>query len=60
MKRVIEDIKELKREGTKGVFFVDDNITQDIQWLRELCEAIIKNDLTSMHYIIQASVNGIH
>lgn len=60
MKRVIEDIKGLKREGTKGVFFVDDNITQDIQWLRELCEAIIKNELTTMHYIIQASVNGIH
>lgn len=60
IKRVIEDIKKLKREGTKGVFFVDDNITQDIQWLRKLCEAIIKNDLTTMHYIIQASVNGIN
>jgi radical SAM superfamily enzyme YgiQ (UPF0313 family) len=57
--RVIEDLHALKAMGTRGVFFVDDNITLNVGRLRALCERIVEEDLQSMFYVIQASVSGI-
>jgi radical SAM superfamily enzyme YgiQ (UPF0313 family) len=57
--RVIADLQTLKASGVQGVFFVDDNITSDIPRLKDLCRAIIAAGLTSMEYIVQASVAGI-
>ena len=31
----------MRRAGTQGVFFVDDNITLNVPRLKELCERII-------------------
>ncbi len=57
--RVIADLKELKRRGTKTVLLVDDNITLDAPRFRGLAEAIVEHGLNSMEYLVQASVAGI-
>jgi radical SAM superfamily enzyme YgiQ (UPF0313 family) len=60
LQTVLAEIDELRLRGKKGVFFVDDNITLDVRWLRTLSEAIIAEGLHHMHYIMQASVDGLH
>ena len=57
--RIIEDLKSLKQRGVEGVFFVDDNITLDVQRLKKLCDMIVAEGLNYMEYAIQASVKGI-
>jgi anaerobic magnesium-protoporphyrin IX monomethyl ester cyclase len=59
LERVIVELHQLKRKGTEGVFFVDDNITLDVPRLKQLCNLIIDEKLTTMSYAIQASVPGI-
>jgi radical SAM superfamily enzyme YgiQ (UPF0313 family) len=54
--RVIEDLHRLKARGTHGVFFVDDNITLNTGRLKTLCELIVKENLRTMFYVMQASV----
>jgi len=60
LESILAQIDELRLAGKKGVFFVDDNITLDVRWLRTLCDAIIAEGLNDMHYIMQASVDGVH
>ena len=60
LEKVLAEIDEIRRAGGKGVFFVDDNITLDIRWLRTLCEAIVAEGLENLQYVIQASVDGVH
>ena len=60
LETVLAQIDDRRRVGKKGIFFVDDNITLDVRWLRTLCEAIIAEGLNRMHYIMQASVDGLH
>ena len=55
----MEDLRRLKASGTRGVFFVDDNITLDVPRLKELCRRIAREGLASLYYVIQASVPGI-
>ncbi len=57
--RVIEDLRSLARRGTRGVFFVDDNITLNVSRLKELCRRIASEGLSGMYYVMQASVAGI-
>jgi radical SAM superfamily enzyme YgiQ (UPF0313 family) len=57
--RVIEDLHGLKARGTHGVFFVDDNITLDVRRLKTLCGLIVRENLQTMFYVMQASVSGI-
>jgi len=57
--RVVEDLRGLKARGTHGVFFVDDNITLNVRRLKALCELIVKENLQTMFYVMQASVAGI-
>jgi radical SAM superfamily enzyme YgiQ (UPF0313 family) len=59
IERIIDDLKLLKRRGTYGVFFVDDNITLNVNRIKILCEEIIRNDLNTMDYMTQATVIGI-
>jgi anaerobic magnesium-protoporphyrin IX monomethyl ester cyclase len=59
LERVITELHQLKRKGTEGVFFVDDNITLDVPRLKQLCKIIIDDKLNTMSYAIQASVLGI-
>jgi anaerobic magnesium-protoporphyrin IX monomethyl ester cyclase len=59
LERVLEDLRRLKARGTRGVFFVDDNITLDVPRLKELCRRIAAEGLDSLYYVIQASVPGV-
>ncbi len=59
LERVIQELQGLKQQGVEGVFFVDDNITLDVQRLKNLCDLIVDEKLHTMSYAIQASVKGI-
>ena len=59
IERIIEDLTILKRRGTWGVFFVDDNITLNVTRLKVLCEEIIRHKLNTIDYLTQATVIGI-
>jgi anaerobic magnesium-protoporphyrin IX monomethyl ester cyclase len=59
IERIIDDLKSIKKRGTYGVFFVDDNITLNVPRMKVLCEEIIRNGLDSMDYMTQATVIGI-
>ncbi len=60
LETILTEIDGLRGRGKQGLFFVDDNITLDVRWLRTLCEAIISEGLNNLHYIMQASVDGIY
>ncbi|HEY7159757.1 MAG TPA: cobalamin-dependent protein, partial [Acidobacteriota bacterium] len=55
IERIIDDLKQIKKRGTHGVFFVDDNITLNVPRMKVLCEEIIRNGLNSMDYMTQAT-----
>lgn len=57
--RVVEDLKNIRDQGAKVVFFVDDNITYDIEHFRKVCRAIIAHGLNDMSYVVQATAVGI-
>jgi radical SAM superfamily enzyme YgiQ (UPF0313 family) len=59
LESILMQLDELKTAGKRGVFFVDDNITLDIRRLKRLCEAIISEGFSTLHFIMQASVDGI-
>lgn len=59
LERIVRDIKDASTRGAKIIFFVDDNITLNMHHLEEVCDAIIAARLNKIHYIIQASVQGI-
>lgn len=59
LERVIKDLIDVKKRGVKSVFFVDDNITLDIERVKELCRLIIKNKLNNISYSAQVSSFGI-
>lgn len=59
IERIIDDLKILKKRGTWGVFFVDDNITLNVPRMKLLCEEIIRNNLNTVDYLTQATVIGI-
>ncbi len=59
LEMVVKQVEQIRGSGKKGVFFVDDNITLDRRWLKALCGALIERGLNDMHFIMQASVEGI-
>jgi len=59
IERIIEDLKDIKKAGTKGVFFADDNITYDIDHFRKLCRSIVDNGLNDLFYSVQVTAAGI-
>ncbi|MCP4575701.1 MAG: B12-binding domain-containing radical SAM protein [Deltaproteobacteria bacterium] len=59
IERIVADLEAIRARGAKGVFFTDDNVTYDVNHLRELCQAIVLNGLNDMFYITQMSAAGI-
>ena len=59
IERILEDLTILKKKGTWGVFFVDDNITLNVTRMKILCEEIIRHNLNTIDYLTQATVIGI-
>ncbi|MCI0602225.1 B12-binding domain-containing radical SAM protein [bacterium] len=59
IERIIEDLTILKKKGTWGVFFVDDNMTLNVTRMKILCEEIIRHNLNTIDYLTQATVIGI-
>lgn len=59
IERVMEDIKKLREDGVKFIFFVDDNITLNTKHAMEVFEGIIKNGFNDINYGTQASIQGL-
>lgn len=59
LERVIEDIKQIKANGTKAIFIIDDNITHSIEHFKNVCRAIIDNNLNTIEYLTQVAAAGI-
>jgi len=57
--RIIEDLARIRKQGTKAVFFTDDNITCDIGHFREVCKAIVAEGLNDLTYMVQVTAVGI-
>jgi len=57
--RIMDDIANAKREGTKLLMVTDDNLTLYPKRLINLCNAIIESGHNDIHYYTQAGVNGI-
>jgi len=55
--RIITDLEDSKRHGTKGIFITDDNVTIDGKRLIELSNEIIRSKL-NLTFAVQASVRG--
>jgi radical SAM superfamily enzyme YgiQ (UPF0313 family) len=56
--RILADLEDSRRHGSRAVFIADDNITLDGKRYLELCNEITKARL-GMQFAIQASINGI-
>ena len=59
LKRIMRDIESAKKLGIRILFFVDDNITIDVERFELLCDEIIKNGHNDLLYAVQASSAGI-
>jgi radical SAM superfamily enzyme YgiQ (UPF0313 family) len=57
--RIIADLRAIRDGGGKAVFFVDDNITYDIDHFRRVCQAVVRHGLNDLHYLVQATAIGI-
>jgi anaerobic magnesium-protoporphyrin IX monomethyl ester cyclase len=53
LSRVLEDIADARGRGARVIFFVDDNITIDVQRFGTLCSAIIDAGFNDIDYIVQ-------
>lgn len=59
IEHVIREIEKVAKDGIKKIFFVDDNITLDMDRLKNLCENIIEYKLNHLKYFVQASSKEI-
>ncbi|MEE9487830.1 MAG: radical SAM protein [Candidatus Brocadiales bacterium] len=59
LERVMADIANAKKRGTKYLAITDDNICLDLKHLESLCDAIIREGHDDMTYVIQGSSAGI-
>jgi radical SAM superfamily enzyme YgiQ (UPF0313 family) len=59
LERTLADIAAVRRQGTRAVFFADDNLTYDIGHFRRLCRAIVDSGLNDLSYVTQASAVGL-
>jgi len=61
MERILNDLQTAYSQGTKEIFFVDDNITLQPGHMEALCQNIVSRGLhQGMGYSTQASVAGLH
>jgi anaerobic magnesium-protoporphyrin IX monomethyl ester cyclase len=59
LSQVIDDIRDAAALGARTIFFVDDNITLDVERFTALCQAIIEAGLTHLDYLVQAMTASI-
>lgn len=59
IERVLDDIRDAKKYGSKSIMFTDDNITLDGKRFKTLCEAITDAGLNDVKYLTQAGISGI-
>ena len=59
LSRIIADLQAIRSRGTRVVFFVDDNITYDIEHFRQVCQAIVQHGLNDLCYLTQVTAVGI-
>jgi anaerobic magnesium-protoporphyrin IX monomethyl ester cyclase len=59
MEHVIDDIRDAVALGARTIFFVDDNITLDVERFKALCSAIIDAKLQRVDYLVQAMTASI-
>ncbi len=57
--RIVADLEDIRRRGSKAVFFADDNITHDTDHFIQVCRAISEHGLNDLTYITQVSAVGI-
>ncbi len=57
--KVIDDIQDAVSLGARCIFFVDDNITLDVERFKALCHAIIDARLSHLDYLVQAMTASI-
>lgn len=57
--RILADLRRIRERGTRAVFFVDDNITYDIDHFRRVCRAITDSGLNDLQYLVQVTAVGI-
>lgn len=57
--RIIADLHDIRRRGAQAVFFVDDNITYDVDHFRQVCQAIVRHGLNDLWYLTQVTAVGI-
>jgi len=57
--RVIEDIRDAYRRGTRAVFLVDDNITLNVRRFEAFCRAIVAAGLHDVDYILQGMTSAL-
>jgi len=59
LSQVIDDIRDAVALGARTIFFVDDNITLDVERFTALCHAIIDAGLAHLDYLVQAMTASI-
>jgi radical SAM superfamily enzyme YgiQ (UPF0313 family) len=59
VERVVADLRAVRRRGARAVFFVDDNITHDVEHFRSVCQAIVREGLNDLFYSAQLSAAGV-
>jgi radical SAM superfamily enzyme YgiQ (UPF0313 family) len=59
LSQVIDDIRDAAALGARTIFFVDDNITLDVDRFTALCHAIIDAGLAHLDYLVQAMTASI-
>src|SRR3954467_14138896 len=57
--QVIDDIRDAVALGARTIFFVDDNITLDVERFKALCHAIVDAGLSHVDYLVQAMTASI-
>ena len=59
MERIVADLSQIRANGARAVFLVDDNITYDIGHFRRVCRTIVDHGLNDMQYAVQATAAGL-
>jgi anaerobic magnesium-protoporphyrin IX monomethyl ester cyclase len=57
--RIVQDLTDLRKRGTRTVFIVDDNITCVPDHFRMVCRAIVRNGLNDMLFAVQVAAAGL-
>ena len=57
--RVLADVRDARARGARAIFFVDDNLTLDVQRFEALCRALVEAGLNDVEYLVQAMTSAI-